>query len=108
MVDISYKQYKMLKEINCHNSYNSIHLTAEDLEICDFLQRNQFITTRIKRDNIDDKIYNEYRVTQSGKAQIYTFKSKFYKTRTSLILSVFSTFAAITSSVIAIIALMQN
>lgn len=49
----------------------------------------------------------EISINQDGKAQISAFKSTFYKTRTSLIMSIFSTVAAIVSTIVSIIALLK-
>lgn len=105
MVDIDYPQFRMLRRIKRHKTVKSINFTKDQLEICDHLKLNGFITVRTVLSASPH--YNEYRITQKGKAQLCTFKSQFYKTRTSLILSVFSTFASVVSTIVAIIALLK-
>ncbi len=44
MVDIDFKQYKMLKYIKNHNTVKSINFTEEQLDICSYLKSKGFIT----------------------------------------------------------------
>lgn len=114
MVDISFKQYKILKRINKSQSIKYEELSEEEIKTCDFLAEKNFLSLNAdylplpnNPYNIHRSVPNNYEITEEGKAQIYVFKSKFYKTRISLILSIFSTVAAIGSTVVAIIALLK-
>lgn len=113
MVDIHLKHYKMLKQIELANPLSADKLSDEQLEIIDFLMEHNFVVPIHNYDNV--KKYMDlftspnsgYKITQDGLAQLYMFKSKFYKTKTSLILSIFSTAASIVSTIVAIIALLR-
>lgn len=114
MVDINFEQYKMLKRISKKQSIKYEEFSKEEIKICEFLSEKNFITLNIKSVPIPNNPYNahipvldNYEITEAGKAQIYTFKSKIYKIKTSLILSIFSTAAAIGSTIVAIIALLK-
>lgn len=114
MVDIDFKQYKMLKRIAKTNSLTNKSLTKEELNIIDYLAAHNFVEIIIERPKITDfsisvsKSQNaEYQITEKGKAQIFTFKSTFYKAKTSIILSIISTVAAFTSTIVSIIALLK-
>lgn len=114
MVDIHLKHYKMLKRIETSKILKTGNLTDNEIEIIEFLIKKEFVEPipsdePIKefKDFFDIKPCG-YKITQEGLAQLYSFKSTFYKTRTSIILSVFSTIAAIGSTVVAIIALLKS
>lgn len=115
MTDISFVQYKMLKRINKNQNIKYKKLSDEEIKICEFLAENNFVILNTKSMPVPNNPYHahipvrdNYEITEEGRAQIYSFKSTFYKTRTSIILSVFSTIAAICSTIVAIIALLKT
>lgn len=114
LVEINKEQYKLLKYINKKGTIYCDQLTSDELDICKYLFKNDLInrtTKTISKRNNDyvslDVITDSYSINQDGKAQISAFKSTFYKTRTSLIMSIFSTVAAIVSTIVSIIALLK-
>lgn len=114
LIEINKEQYKVLKFINKKGTIYCDRLTSDELDICKYLFKNDLInrtTKTISKRNNDyvslDVITDSYSINQDGKAQISAFKSTFYKTRTSLIMSIFSTVAAIVSTIVSIIALLK-
>jgi hypothetical protein len=101
MVDIDLKQYRMLKKVDKHSSIDAAFLSKEEKDICAFLLEKQFlaVTKSYRRNEQGDiDIFNlypkEYSITQAGKAQIYAFKSTFYKWWIPVIISIFSAIGA--------------
>ena len=107
MIEINKEQYKMLKQISRTKilQYDSLSLRQQDL--CKFLSEKGFMTAISKSKtvnseyNFDIAIIYAYEINQSGEAQIYAFKSKFYQIRFSMIMSAISV-------IISIIALLKS
>lgn len=105
MVDINHDQYKMLKRISKAQSIEIGSLTDEEKKICDFLCENSFVSYHCdwnyKESNLSYAPFipriesSKYEITEKGKAQIAAYKSTFYNIKTSMILSIISTFTAV-------------
>lgn len=95
MVDISPEQYRMLKKISRNDSAQTDSMSKDEKEICAFLATKGFLSVSKKcrtdeSGNLDlfNTYPSEYTITQSGKAQIYAFKSTFYKWWIPVIISI--------------------
>lgn len=111
MSNIGLKQYKMLKRISKNKNISYDKLAKEEIEICDFLEKNNFVTKNIKYElkenspiHLPAPVVDNYSIAQDGEKEIYNFKSTFYKIRISMIMSIISTITAVVSAVISIIA----
>lgn len=86
MVDISKPQYKMLKKLHKNKCLSYEYLSDEEKEICTYLLQHNLISVTKKMGEFSktDMILPPLKIdscsiTQSGEAQIYIFKSTFYK-----------------------------
>lgn len=100
MVDIDFKQFKMLLKLKHNNiKTDKIELSEEDQDILEFLIKNNFAVI------IDDIKYipsssnfvigeipilnsTTYQITQDGKAQISAYVSSFHKWWIPLVISI--------------------
>lgn len=97
MVDISFKQYKMLKRINKNQSVKYEEFTEEEIKTCEFLAEKDFVTLNTKSVPVPNNPYNahipvldNYEITEEGKAQISAYISSFHKWWIPLIVSIAS------------------
>lgn len=97
MVDISFKQYKMLKRINKNKNVKYEELSEEEIKTCEFLADKNFISLNTKYEPIPNNLYNvqrpvldNYEITEDGKAQISAYISSFHKWWIPLIVSIAS------------------
>lgn len=102
MIDINYKQYRMLNRISKHKSIPAKNLTNDDLEIIDFLIKSKFVTPEYSYEihklgeyEMPVPIEQEYRVTQAGQAQVYTFRSTYFKRWIPVVISTASLIVSI-------------
>ncbi len=77
MVDIDFKQYKMLSYIKHHKTIKGINFTEEQLDICSYLKSKGFITARTVVSHTPH--YSVYRITQEGRAQLSSYVLSFHK-----------------------------
>lgn len=95
MSNISKEQYRLLKKIQRMESISPNSLTDNELNICKFLSDKGFLSVTNKYQKTSDGNLNifssspsEYSITQSGKAEIYIFKSTFYKWWIPVVISI--------------------
>ena len=86
MIDIDFKQFRMLKRIKHKKLIKSTNFTKEQLDICAYLKSNDFITVRTVLS--ESPHYNEYRITQKGSAQLSAYVASFHKWWIPLIISI--------------------
>ena len=97
MLDINKQQYKMLCRIQKHKVVTTDNFSSEELEICQYLMENNCIKARhFSRTDIHGDLHitktlpTNLMLTQTGKAQIYAFRSTFYKWWIPVVISVIS------------------
>ena len=95
MLDISREQYKMLSKINKATTLQSSSLSTEELEICEYLVDHECIKARTFAHpdfkggiHVQRSLPPDIELTQTGKAQLYAFRSTFYKWWIPVIISV--------------------
>lgn len=99
MCNISRKQYRVLKHIYRRKSINSSQLSDERIEICNYLTECNYLSIQPLSIVLDSPLCSDYllRVTQSGEAEIYRFRSTFYKWWIPVVISVFALLVSIAS-----------
>lgn len=109
MVDISKPQYKMLKKLHKNKFLSYECLSDEEKEICAYLLQHNLIsvTKKIGEFSKTDMILPPLKIdscsiTQSGEAQIYIFKSTFYKWWIPVIISLVALALSIASLIVQI------
>lgn len=87
----------MLCRIQKHNVVTTDNFSPEELEICQYLMENNCIKGRhFSHADIHGNLHitkalpNNLMLTQTGKAQIYAFRSTFYKWWIPVVISVIS------------------
>lgn len=105
MVDLSKKQYKMLCKIKKNGFIEKSSLSNTELSICQYLLSVdclQAFHEVVPSLNFDTKIQTVKRLplkielNQTGEAQIYAFRSTFYKWWIPVVISVISLLISIT------------
>lgn len=106
VLDISREQYKMLLKIDKAKTLQASSLSAEELEICEYLVDHECIKARTFAHpdfegtiQVQRSLPPNIELTQIGKAQLYAFRSTFYKWWIPVIISLF----ALITSVVAIV-----
>ncbi|MEM0530997.1 hypothetical protein WGC32_11740 [Zongyangia sp. HA2173] len=85
MVEIDKEQYKMLKRIN-KSKINATEMSEYELEICKFLMNQELLKSRefshldhaTKLVCVERSLPEKLELTQSGKAQLYSYKASFH------------------------------
>lgn len=85
MVEIDKEQYKMLKRIN-KSKIDTTEMSECELEICKFLMDQKFLKARefshldhaAKSVRVERSLPERLELTQSGKAQLYSYKASFH------------------------------
>lgn len=97
MLDISKEQYKMLSKINKSTTLQTSSLSTEELDICQYLLDHEFIKAKerplpnfIGGIHVQKTLPPNLELTQTGKAQLYAFRSTFYKWWIPVIISIFA------------------
>ncbi len=95
MVDISKPQYKMLVKIHKRNQLPYESLSEEEKDICSYLLAHNLICVIKQLDKssapsmqLPAVKIKSVQITQAGMAQIYTFKSTFYKWWIPVVISI--------------------
>lgn len=104
MVNLSKSQYKMLCKVYKANRLSASTLTEKELEICRYLMENDCLKSNyVSRTNISGKLFiskslpSDIEITQTGEAQIYIFRSTFYKWWIPVVISVFALISSVLS-----------
>ena len=104
MVDTNFRQYRMLKKINKLSALSTAGLTEEELDICSFLCKHEFLEVDHQyhyTPNGEIDIFglypSSYSITQSGKAQISAYESSFHKWWIPVVISVISLIVSLIS-----------
>lgn len=87
MIDTNFSQFLMLKRIKRANPLPNKNLSKEEYKIIQYLLEHNFVKENFSFGNITsyDNIYIDhslltgYQITEAGKAQIWTFSTKFLK-----------------------------
>lgn len=102
MINLSKEQYKMLLKIKKSNKLPTSSLTEKELEICTFLMYKHCITSRLFScpditgvNHTLEKLPKELTITQTGEAEIYVFRSTFYKWWIPVVISVLALLVSI-------------
>lgn len=95
MVDISKSQYKMLVKVHKRNQLPYESLSEEEKDICSYLLAHNLIRVIKQLDKssapsmqLPAVKIKSVQITQAGMAQIYTFKSTFYKWWIPVVISI--------------------
>lgn len=97
MIDISYPQYKMLRTIQRKKLISTAFLSNEELDICLYLLEHDCVKD-IAFSGIDfsgnvikdSSLPPDIKITQTGEAQLYVFRSKFHKWWIPVLISLLS------------------
>ena len=94
MVDLSKEQYKVLRKIKKHGAIQQSSLSDRELTICRYLLTVECLeakciyhptATGIGTSTV---LPSEIRLSQTGEAQIYAFRSTFYKWWVPVVISI--------------------
>ena len=96
MVDLSKKQYKMLCRIKKQGNISLTSLTEDEKSVCLYLLDQKCIVSpkrlpapwQSSNTPTSPSLPSVIRITQTGEAQIYTFRSKFYKWWIPVVISI--------------------
>ena len=106
MIDLSKKQYKMLCKIKRYGAIEKSSLSDNELTICQYLLAKDCLLAShqtVANFNKIQTIKNlppQIRLNQTGEAQIYAFRSTFYKWWIPVVISLISLLISITTPII--------
>lgn len=97
MIGISKSQYKMLRKIQKQKSISASSLSENELEICQHLMEMECLKCR---DFFGKRaLPSEVEVSQKGEAQIYLFRSTFYKWWIPVVISILALIVSIAAPI---------
>lgn len=86
MIDIDKRHYRLLTKLIKQKECFVNDLNTEELEMCEYLEREGLITTELSSHNAKTAIGNiksweikSYKITEKGRAQRYNYVSKFHQ-----------------------------
>jgi hypothetical protein len=109
MIDLSKKQYKMLCKIKRNGSIEKSSLSDNELTICQYLLTKDCLLASYQTVPNFNKIQSikklppQIMLNQTGEAQIYAFRSTFYKWWIPVVISFISLLISITMPIIQVL-----
>lgn len=112
MSTIGKSHYKLLKRISRRTTISAESLSKEELDICSYLHSLKLIECDMQNPIIRENAYGfqslvyehvEYSITQVGKAEIYNFKSTFYKWWIPVVISIVALIVSIAAILVQIL-----
>lgn len=102
-LSLSKEQYKMLCKIKKHKGLSRSSLSDVELAICQYLlmrdciakPKHVSIPWQIDKSQTQNQLPEHLVITQFGEAQVYTFRSKFYKWWIPVVISIIALITSI-------------
>lgn len=112
-LDVTKKShYKLLKRISRRTTISAESLSEEELDICSYLHSLKLIECNMQNPIVHENAYGfqslvyehvEYSITQAGKAEIYNFKSTFYKWWIPVVISIIALIVSIAAVLVQVL-----